>query len=127
MKTRSNEIRSLGKVLGSRYWREDDAREVLAAWDRSKESAAAFARRQGLSPARLLRWKSRVSSGKRKPVFHPVKVIGTARSPQAVTAEVETTGTLELVVGGKRRIVIRRGFDPEVLAELVRAVESWEC
>jgi hypothetical protein len=68
-----------------------------------------------------------MSSSDRRPVFHPVKVIGTGSGSLGGAAAAETGGALELVVGGERRILVRRGFDPEVLAELVRAVESWEC
>jgi hypothetical protein len=126
MKTRLQGSRSLAKVLRSRYWKEEDAREVLAAWSRSGGSALAFARGHGLSPVRLLRWKTRLSATAGRPLFHPVKVIATD-GVHGVDTNARPTGSVELVVRSERRILVRRGFDPEVLAELVRAVESWEC
>jgi hypothetical protein len=126
MKTRLQGSRSLAKVLASQYWREEDAREILAAWDRSGGSARSFAQLHGLSPVRLLRWKARLASSAGQPVFHRVKVIA-AGGLHGGEADGGGTGALELIIGGGRRIVVRRGFDPEVLAELVRAVESWEC
>jgi hypothetical protein len=123
----SSKSRFLARVLESRYWKESEARAVLAAWARTGESAAVFAGHYGLAPSRLLRWKARLSLSGREPVFHPVKLIEAGVGLRSGMAEAEATGTLELVLGGGRRILVRRGFDPEALAELVRAVESWEC
>ncbi len=125
MKRRSDASPALTRALESRYWKEPEARAVLAAWARTGEPAAVFAHRHGLAPGRLLRWKTRLSSSARKPVFHPVRVIAAERG--ADTAGREAMATMELIVGGGRRILIRRGFDPALLAELVRAVESLEC
>jgi hypothetical protein len=47
---------------------------------------------------------------------HLTRSIGTGES-----------GSLELIVDGSRRIVVRRGFDPEVLRELLRVLESRPC
>lgn len=126
MKPISEDSRSLAKVLESRYWKEEDARALLDVWARSGESVSVFARRHGLAPHRLLRWKQRLSGSERQPVFHPVKVIA-ADGAHRTDVESGSTVALELIVGPRRRIVVRRGFDPEVLAELVRTVESWEC
>ena len=45
-----------------RSWTADEAREVLAAWAKSGESCAAFARRRGLVPQRLLWWRQRLAA-----------------------------------------------------------------
>jgi len=126
MKTTLRPAQSLAKVLESRYWKEEDARQILAAWARTGESARSFARRYGLSPARILRWKARLSTRVRPPVFHPVKVVASA-GHDGVEASTGATGALELIVSGRCRIVVRRGFDAEVLAELLQVVESWGC
>jgi hypothetical protein len=127
MSTRSSKSRALARALESRYWKEPEARAVLAAWAQSGESAAVFARRHGLAPSRLLRWKAWLSSSGQRPVFHPVKVIGVVGGTLSDAGATGTGDPLELVLIGGRRIAVRRGFDPLVLAELVRAVESWEC
>lgn len=127
MRTSSTKSRSLTRALESRYWGDTEAREVLAAWERSGEPASVFARRHGLSPYRLLRWKGRLrDSGRRsRPVFHPVRVVDSG--VPTPTLGTEGAGALELIVGGSLRIVIRRGFDPDVLLELVRVMESRSC
>jgi hypothetical protein len=126
MRTRSHErkTRELTATLRGRYWRAAEAGRVLAAWRASGRSLAAFADEHGLSRARLARWRERLQ-GKRMPapVFHPVRVVG--ERERGATAP--TPAPLELVVEGGRRIRITAGFDAELLAELVRVVESWRC
>lgn len=127
MRYRSTAVPSLARALESRYWSEVEAREVLSAWERSGEPASVFARRHGLSPHRLLRWKNRRrgSARRSRPAFHPVQVVE-AEGPTRSVGSGES-GTLELIVDGSRRIVVRRGFDPEVLWELLRVLESRSC
>lgn len=112
--------RALATLVASRYWRARDAEQVLAAWRRSGQSAATFARQQGLNHSRLLRWRERL--GPSAPVFHPVRVVkrvGTIATP--------APAPLELELKGGRRIRVPAGFDPEQLEALVRTVESWGC
>jgi len=127
MRTRSTTAPSLARALESRYWSDGEAREVLSAWERSGEPASVFARRHGLSPHRLLRWKNRQhgSARRSRPAFHPVEVVEAEDSTRSVGSW--ESGTLELIVDGSRRIVVRRGFDPEVLRELLRVLESRPC
>jgi len=105
----------------SRYWRAAEAERVLEAWRRSDKSGAAFARRHGLSVRRLLRWREQLNAPT-APVFHPVRVIERAESPGSAGM-----ATLELELGGGRRIRVHPGFDPELLERLARTVESWGC
>jgi hypothetical protein len=112
---------TLTSLVMSRYWRAADAERVLEAWRRSGEGGAAFARRQGLSVRRLLRWRERLRESK-APVFHPVRVV-----ERGELIGVAGTGALELELRGGRRIRVSAGFDPELLEELVRTVEGWGC
>lgn len=124
------------EAVRSRYWRADDAERVLRVLEASQLSVAAFSRQHGLSTARLLRWKKRLGkrgSGSgpfrrsssvrpRTPLqFHSVRVVTSSPAPPSSQQE----SGVELLLLGDRRIVVRRGFDPELLAELVRVVESW--
>jgi transposase-like protein len=45
-----------------RRWGADEAREVIAQWRRSGQSASAFARARGFSAMRLSYWAKRLSS-----------------------------------------------------------------
>ena len=112
--------RALAALIASRYWRTAEAEEALAAWRRSGQSGAAFARQHGVSVRRLLRWRARLKPA--AAVFHPVRVVERAgpiapRSPEP----------LELELRGGRRVRVPAGFDPELLEELVRTVEGWGC
>ena len=113
--------RALTALIASRYWRAGDAERVLEAWRRSGQSGAAFARHHGLSRARLLRWRDRLTRSV-APRFHPVHVVQRAE-PIAVTG----TAALELELRSGHRIRVHAGFDPELLQALVRTVEGWGC
>ena len=129
MRRSSKQSRPLAAALQSRYWSEREAGAVLAAWHRSGESATAFARRHGLVPSRLLRWETRLSGkrGEAQPLFHPVEVVPTRSRAHPGDAESAPDGKLELMVGASRRILLRRGFDRELLWELVRVLEAESC
>jgi hypothetical protein len=113
------------------YWRAESAEVIVRAWEQSGETLTAFARRHGLGRERLARWRTRLRkapspAGLR---FHAVTV---RKSPAAGVApsgpETVAGGSgLELVVRGGRRIRVGCGFDPEVLVELVRVLESGRC
>lgn len=125
--------RAVSESLKSRYWRPADAELVLQALDESRLTVTGFCRKHSLSPARVLRWRERLgkarsgsSSPPREPSprladssvrFHPVRVVGSAPSPEHTE--------VELLLAGDRRIVVRRGFDAALLEELVRVVEGW--
>ena len=113
--------RGLTALMASRYWRAAEAEQVVEAWRRSGQSGAAFARAQGLSRARLMRWRDRLKRST-APVFHPVRVVERAE-PTAIAG----TAPLELELRGGRRIRVQAGFDPELLEELVRTVEGFGC
>ena len=115
--------RSFATLSGNRYWRAAEAERVVEVWRRSGQSVAAFARQHGLSAARLLRWRARLEPTV-APVFHPVRVVGRPRPTPITPARPEP---LELELRGGRRIRVPAGFDPELLAELVRTVEGWGC
>jgi transposase-like protein len=104
-----------------RYWRAADAEEVMAAWRRSGESVAAFARQQGVSAVRLLRWRARLKA-EAPPTFQPVRVVAD-RGPNRPGA----SEPLMLEVRGGRRIRVPEDFDAQHLERLVRTVEGWEC
>lgn len=51
---------SLAELRSSHRWTEEDARRVMAAWKRSGETVAAFARREGLCTQRVYWWRDRL-------------------------------------------------------------------
>lgn len=90
--------------------------ERVRAWRESGESAEAFARGKGFAASTLRFWASRL----RRPSEQP-------RVVQLVPkrAAVATKAASELVIEvGAARVRLARGFDPELLAEVVRALEG---
>jgi hypothetical protein len=117
MKSQQSRLKA---VAGKRYWRGDDAALVVEAWSASGQSQMAFARKHGIHVARLRRWAHRLTPGE-APTFHPVEV---------VLGDLSRAGDdcgLELILRDGRRVSIGPGFDPDLLKQLVRTIESWSC
>jgi len=131
MKTRAVRDGALREALRTGYWRPESAELVVSAWEQSGETLAAFARRHGLRPERLARWRDRLRRARvaGSPTFHPVVIRESPDEPvdRSENAPSGRTTDLELLVGGGRRIVVRPGFDPATLRALVRVVESDRC
>lgn len=115
---------SLARVVGRGYWREEDARVVIAALTRSGSNVRDFAQRHGLDPKRLGRWKRRLERRDGDALggpltFFPIQVRDEARALDASPAR----PAMELVVG---RYVIRLGggFEPSVLGQLIDVLEQ---
>ena len=131
MKTGSVRGAELRAALQGDYWRADSAELIVTAWEQSGEILTAFARRHGVRPNRLARWRDRLrkTRGPARLRFHPVKVRETPVDGVARSAPVVAEGGsgLELVLRGGRRILIGRGFDAALLVDLVRVLESGPC
>ena len=96
------------------YWREAEARVVVAAWRRSGETLAAFARQRGVHPRRLARWARRLEGGKRGAAvhFHRVRPV----APAAREARIE------IVLGGGVEVRVPPGFAMEDLRRVLAVV-----
>ena len=99
-----------------------------ARWARIIQQQAAsglsiteFCRRRELAQPTFFVWRRRLRVGvdtdRASPAFVELKVAGQdAREGDA--------GTLELVLPGGRRVMVRRGFDRQTLLELMAALEE---
>ena len=97
------------------YWKDADARRVLAAWQASGESIREFARQRGLIPKRLSRWKRRFRDvDDTAPALLPVHVVDTG----PVTAE-----SLTVVLRSGHSIRVGAEFDDVVFARVVAVLE----
>jgi hypothetical protein len=107
----------------SQYWREEDARVVLEEWSSSEIGLEEFAKRHGLNERRLRRWSERLGRSIPGRIrFHPVEVrLGGLAGGEAANSD----GGVAVVARGGRRVVVGRDFDEELLARVVRVVESW--
>src|SRR5438874_3526694 len=89
-------------------------RELVERQRCSGLSVGKFCARHGIAVPSLYAWRRRLAAGA---VFVEAKVAGTWR-PQS-------SGVIEVRLRGGRRVLVRReGFDCELLAEVVRALES---
>ena len=114
---------TLSAAARNPYWREEDARVVLAEWSSSGLELEEFARRHELKGRRLRRWSERLGA-ERKVRFHPVELrFDGFPTGDAVRGE----GGVAVVLRGGRRVAVGRDFDEELLARVVRVVESWPC
>jgi hypothetical protein len=105
------------EVARSAYWREDDAREVIAAWRRSGENRAQFCRAHGLAVARLSRWIARLEQATTIP-FDPVRLRGVVGDGSDVlVVELPGVATIRLVPG----------FAVEDLRRILSAFEADGC
>lgn len=96
-----------GGVASRTYWREDEARAVVAAWRASGESLSAFARRRGVERRRIARWLGRLETAPAMQ-FHPVRVAGIVDATASPAA-------IEIELPSGERIRLRRGFDADDL------------
>ena len=113
---------TLRSIAASRYWREGEARIIVAAWRESGEPCAAFAQQLGIDSRRLTRWAHRVNAPgtqqqrRERVAFHPVHV-RTAAERGGGTLD----ATMELVLpAGVVRVA--RGVAPEDLRTVLWAL-----
>jgi hypothetical protein len=87
----------------------------------SGQGAAEFARDQGICIYRFYRWRSRLGAVPSPAGFVEIK------SP-SIKSCADPSGThvpmIEVCLKGRRRLRVRRGFDPVLLAEVVRTLEG---
>jgi hypothetical protein len=81
-------------------------------------TVAAYCRDRGVTEGSFYTWKRRLRSPAKpirlpKPAFVEVK-------PSSLSA----AGAIEIFLQGGRRLLVRSGFDRDLLIELVRALES---
>ena len=104
-----------------RRWTETEARQVLAAQERSGLPASRFAAEQGIDPERLRRWRRRLQvTPKRRnsACVRPVGFTEVAMSGGQVVPAEAVTG-LELVLRGGQIVRVGRAFDVEALRQLL--------
>ncbi|MGH6629279.1 MAG: IS66 family insertion sequence element accessory protein TnpA [Burkholderiales bacterium] len=114
--------------------REEHWRRVLARWEQSGLTRAAFCRRDGIQESALSWWarelseRSRSRRGVRKasqpkraqrPAFVPVRVIQAVPRPSASAVEVVTRGGLI--------VRLQPDFDPATLRKVLAALEGQPC
>jgi hypothetical protein len=99
--------------LGAEQWRQ-----IIDGQRGSGLTVAAYCQERGVTEGSFYTWKQRLrSQAKPKRLSKPAFVEVT--SPSA-----ETSGSIEIHLRGERRLLARRGFDRELLIELIHTLEA---
>jgi hypothetical protein len=110
---------ALARVAARGYWREDDARVVIEAWQRSGLALVAFAESHDIRPKRLTRWVERLQPGPAQAVrFHRVRVVEGSR------ADAQSVQRLEVILSDGCTVRVPRGFAPEDLRQVLDVLEG---
>jgi hypothetical protein len=117
--------------------KEDAATRWRKLIEQQRESGmpvSAYCRERGLSAASMFAWRRRLRPASALPgagLFKSVKIVRGGQSPvrsagkQADSAiELPAVSFVELCLPGERRLMVRRGFDRELLLELIDALEG---
>lgn len=96
----------------------EEWRQIIDGQRPSGLTVAAYCLERGITQGSFFTWKRRLRSPAKpnrlsKPAFVEVT------PPRAGTA-----GTIEVCLRGERHLLARRGFDRELLIELIRTLES---
>jgi transposase-like protein len=97
-------------------------RRIVQEQHASGLSVAAFCRRRGLALPSFYAWRRRLREGARPtpaaaagPAFVELQLAPAPPAPPAM---------LELLLSAHRRVLVRPGFDPDLLRQLVAALEA---
>ena len=79
---------------------------------------AAYCLQRGITEASFYTWKQRLRSpAKKKRLSKPAFI-------EVTHPSAETAGVIEICLRGERRLLARRGFDRELLGELIHTLET---
>ena len=121
-----SEHNSSGVESDGKAAKEDAAarwRKLIEQQRQSELSVSAYCRERGVSAASFFAWRRRLAGVAGVAGFKAVKL----RSPRpgAPRGEVRCAGDRDCVCrAGKHRLMVRRGFDRDLLIELIGALEA---
>jgi len=96
----------------------DEWRQIIDGQQPSGLTVAAYCRDRGIKDSAFYAWKRRLRSrAKSNRTSSPLFV--EVRPPRTSASE-----AIEICLSGERRLLVRRGFDPDLLMDLVRTLEA---
>ena len=102
--------------------RASEWRELVAQWESSDESSAAFCEGHGIARTSLYAWKARFRrDAARSGAFVPVRVKREAPGPRS---GVDSPGWIEISAVGGRALRVHGEVDVGALRRVLEAVES---
>jgi len=104
-------------------WTREDAREVIAALERSGQSVSIFAADHGIDPQRVYLWRRRLGEAERT-TFREIVV----RQPAAHFGAVPQDAPFEIVLVSGNVVRVPPSFDAAALARLLDVmVQARSC
>jgi transposase-like protein len=97
-------------------WTADKAREVLARWRTSGESARTYGRKHGIDAQRLFYWRRKLGNGAKR---------GPKRSERAIARLVPAVVRVEGATGDERAVVVRLPSRVIVEVDTARVRPEW--
>ena len=101
-------------------------RDLIERQRASGLSVAVFCRRDGVAASSFFAWKRKLGSSPATPAFVEATVAGTPPTPPPPLTRSAARGAarIEVRLRGGRRVRVGRGFDRELLADVVAALEG---
>ena len=100
-------------LLGAEQWHQ-----IIEGQRSSGLTVAAYCRDRGVTEGSFYTWKRRLRSPA-KSNHSPARVFVEMKPPKT-----SSSGAIEICLPAARCLLVRRGFDRELLIELIRALES---
>lgn len=98
---------------GIEFWRQ-----IIDGQSSSGLAVAAYCRKLGISECSFYNWRRRLRS------LDQPRVEPTARFVELKTPIPSTAASVEICLAGERRLLVRRGFDRDLLVELIHTLEG---
>jgi transposase-like protein len=102
-------------------WTEQDARNALAALQRSGKPVSVFAAENGLDPQRLYCWRRRL--GKAEPTAFQELIVG----PSARISVIDGDAPFEVVLSSCVVVRVPTSFDAAALERLLEVLQARAC
>jgi hypothetical protein len=101
----------------------DKWRQIIDDQRASGRTVAVFCRDRQIGQASFFAWRRRLSSRQASPPSQPRFIEVTPATDARAVAVVADAGVIEVYLSPGRRLLVRRGFDRELLIELLQTLE----
>jgi len=112
-----------------RRWSEAERRTILAEADHSGVTVSEIARRHGLSPSLLFRWRRELGKSRKRtapePAFVPLALPAPTSPPdeRKSAPSCSSADRIEIVLAGGRMIIVGKDVDTAALRRIIDVLE----
>jgi transposase len=122
-----NRVEVITSVERCRRWSSSDKARLVAAMEEPGAIVTEVARKAGVDPSLLYRWRRQLGGRARPPTFVPVRV---AEEPEGACAPAPARATITIAFGAQVRLTIESAPDAATLSTVMGALAArgWqEC